>query len=160
MATFYRRLQVNPVIWGFRVSLADFASAAVIGVAAGLGVGAVVNLYELDFTGVSLIPTSAGVVAFYFLCAWFRKEGDGVVRKDGKFRFLTSRQINRVLIPDRAGAEELFIVVYGSGDRPKGSFVRRFFKGLAYGLKLETKPLEADRVPGTSYCSGLDRKER
>ena len=138
MATFYRRLQTNSVIRGVQISLVDLAITALFSGCSWIGTAKLLELYEIDCTGIILAPFVVALFVFIKVCEWFRKEGDGVIKKDGRFRYLSSHKINRIIIPDANNAIELFVVV------------RDVFHTST----------STQRLTGTNFCRNLKRSKQ
>jgi hypothetical protein len=157
MATFYRRLQTNPVIRGIRISLVDLITTVAFSTCAWIGSSKFLELYEIDYTGITLIPFGVTLFIFIKVCKWFQKEGDGVLKKDGRFRYLSSHKINRILTPDALNAEELFIVVHDIFQTSQQSWFASIFARLTGNINLKQRDISVQRVTGTNFCFNLKR---
>ena len=160
MATFYRRLQTNSVIRVVRVSLVDLVTAIILSVCIWLGTEQCLMLYELDFTGIILIPFGTALITFIKFCSWFRKDGDGVLRKDGRFRYLASRRINRILIPDSHKADELFVVIQDIFKIRRPFKLALIFAFLTGNNDLKQQDTNTQWLPGTSFCLNIKRSNK
>jgi hypothetical protein len=157
---FYRRLQVRHVVPGFRVSLADLLIGLVLGVCAYYAAGRIEAVYAYEGIGSSWGPFLAGGYVMVLIVRWFRLEGDGIVHKRGIFRQQASSKINRVMVPDRPGSSELFIVVTSEGVRDDHNILQGLLDSLIYGLKLREKPFKHNQTPGSVFCRRLGSREQ
>jgi hypothetical protein len=137
---------------GFRVSLADLLSCAMLAGCTYFLLSKAIDVYEYQGIGSSLVPW---VVAFFVLSATirhYRKEGNNITAKCGILRARISGEINRVLVPDPPGSEELFIVVT-SENRPEDEQpkAQALWDSVLYGLKVKEKPRKRNQIPGSVY---------
>ena len=159
MATFYRRLQINPVIRWVNITLSDLIVTCSFSLFGWAVIDECLTLYEISFTGVALIPTGIALLIFIKICEWFRKEGDGVVKKDGRFRYLSSNKINLVLVPDAVDAEELFVVVRNIFQTNHQSWFHSLLIRLT-GNVAKKRDAKVQRISGTEFCLNLKRSDK
>jgi hypothetical protein len=159
VATFYRRLQTNAVMWGVRISLIDLVFTVFFSICGWIGTAKLLTLYEINCMGSSFFPSGVALVIFIKVCGWFRREGDGVINKDGRFRYLSSHKINRILIPDTYKAEELFVVVRDVFQVGQQSWFASALARLTGNFDLKQPDAGAQRIAGTSFCTKLKRSD-